>query len=231
MPFVRSQLPTFVLAANKVEDRISKLMHRDRDKHLEQWDPFSCNAFEREAIEKAFFSLHNSDIDEIRRHGGDWATLAALMDKQTLASLSIGCECRGGPPVTSNASTKSLNVCLDPTDVWSHSIWLTVEVIHLCGGTDLDAWAIKNWLFSVDKSNYPYAFHSFPASERTLMCVGGTRLSSPYTGFRAGKFTVWDPMGGQLWPSTKDAQGHIAPYGVQLIDGGGPRALWQYPCP
>jgi hypothetical protein len=230
MPFTNSPVPLITLAANKVADRINKLAHRDPNKHLESWDPTWCNAFQQAAISNAFFSLHNADIDEIRRHGYDWQALADLMKRQTVDSLNITCECRSGPPTWSNTSTKSLNICLDPTDRWLHSVWLTVEVIHLCGGTDLDAWAIKNWLFNVDKASYPYSYRSLLASEKALMCAGGTPVPN-FSGYRAGKFTVWDPVGGNLYPSKKDAQGRILPAGPSLIDAGGPRTLWQYACP
>jgi hypothetical protein len=43
-------------------------------------------------------------------------------------------------------------VCLDTSNSSFLKNWLVVEVVHLCGGTDLDAWAVKNLLFSVDKS-------------------------------------------------------------------------------
>ena len=68
--------------------------------------------------------------------------------------------------MSSNATNKSLNVCLDTSNRDFLAAWLVVEVVHLCGGTDLDAWAVKNWLFSVDKSSYPIPLPLAPHLER-----------------------------------------------------------------
>lgn len=220
-----SALPSFFLASNKIA-KIAKLPKRAPGRRqLDPWDPTRCNPFEQSDISNAFFSLGNSQIPEIERHGGDWQKLATLMKAQTVNSLSITCECRGGPPMSSNATNKSLNVCLDTSNRDFLAAWLVVEVVHLCGGTDLDAWAVKNWLFSVDKSSYPYRYRSLLTSEKELMCKGGTRSISNYL---AGKFTIWDNVGGNLWPSTKDAQGNVTYLMPSLIDIG--VTAWQHAC-
>jgi hypothetical protein len=227
-----SSLPTFVIAANKVAQKVAKLPHRAPGKRqLEPWDPTRCNYFEQEAINQAFFSLHNADIDEIESHGGGWKVLADLMTTKTLSSLNITCECRGGSSSFSNASSRSLNFCLQRLDARYVSALLTVEVVHLCGGTDLDAYAVKNWLFNVDKGARPYTYYPLLFTELQLMCAGGTKLPWDFN-YLGGKFTVWDNVGGQLWPAGQDYRGRTVTGGMQMIDGGptGPRTFWQYVC-
>jgi hypothetical protein len=146
--------------------------------------------------------------------------------------ISITCGwCRGGQPMSSNADSQSLQVCLDTSRRDFLAVWLVVEVVHLCGGTDLDAWAVKNWLFSVFKASYPYRYSSLLASEKALMCAGGTPV--PGFNYRAGRFTVWDNAYGNLWPSNRalaNATNPVPYYGQSLIDAGQPRSEWQWHC-
>ena len=221
-----SALPKIVIAA----DRLAKLPRRASGKRpFPRWDPTACNPFEQEDISKAFFSLGNSAIPEIRSRKGDWETLADQMTTKTVSSLTITCDC-GAETDLVECDLKSMNFgSVDTSDRGLLDLWLIVEVVKLCGGTDLDAWAVKNWLFSVDKSSRPYLGFPVLASEKVLMCAGGTRLPSPYAHCLAGKFTCWDATAGKLWPSGKDAQGKRARHGTNLIDMG--ITYWQHPCP
>lgn len=178
MPFTSTGIQKLALAAN----RIANLPRRAAGRPPITWDPTVCSPAAQNAITNAFFSLGNSQIPEISRHGGDWATLATCMQGKTINTLSITCDdwCRGGAPMSSNMTNQSLQICLNTFDRDFLAAWLVVEVVHLCGGTDLDAWAVKNWLFSVNKASYPYAYFSFLDSEKDLMCAGGTLL--PGTG-------------------------------------------------
>src|SRR5207253_11086628 len=111
-----------------------------------------------------------------------------------------------------------------------------VGVIHLCHGTDLDAWAIYNWLFSVTWGNWPYYY--FPIVNQNLMCAGSTKVHQGPPGsvgyssyYRAGNFTIWDNVTGQLWPREIDSATSSfpdPPYGGTLVGGGS--ALWQFNC-
>jgi hypothetical protein len=229
MPFV-SSVSKFVLTINKVAN-----LPRPGRGHrhvLPPWEPDMCNGFQQEDISNAFFSLANSQIPEIEKHGGDWKKLADLMKKKTVDSVFITCgTCSGQKPMSSNAEHQSLQVCLETSYRDWLAAWLVVEVVHLCGGTDLDAWAVKNWLFSVDKSGPQYAYYSLLSSEKDLMCAGSTPVP-PYN-WRAGKFTVWDNVGGNLWPSDRALaipSNPVPAYGTSLIDGGPPRGIWHWSC-
>jgi len=213
MPF--TSIPKIVVASNMLANLPRRAAGRPP---LTRWDPTACNPFEQEAITNALAAMHVYRAN-ISSRGGDWTTLANLMAGWGVPSLNISCDSYG-PPISSNQATKSLNVNVDTTNRRALEAWLVVEVIHLCGGTDLDAWGAKNWLFNIDKSSYPYAYYPLLPSELALMCSGSTRQSSPYAYLRAGKFTVWDPATGNLWPSERDSQGRITSHGNSLIDAG-----------
>ena len=224
MPF--TSIPKLVVASNV----IANLPRRAAGKRpITRWDPFACNPFEQEAITNALTAMHVYRTD-IADRGGDWVTLANLMAGWSVASLDISCD-GSGQPVSSNQASKSLNVNMDTSNRRALEAWLVVELIHLSGGTDLDAWGIKNWLFNIDKANYPFAYFPLLASELALMCSGSTRQAAPFAYLRAGKFTVWDPTAGNLWPSTRNAQGQIVNYGTSLIDSGPPTTYWRCTCP
>jgi hypothetical protein len=223
MPFA-SALPKLLLAA----DKLANLPRRPPGKKsLPRWDPTACNPFEQEAIGRAFSTLALTAIREVEIRGGDWTTLANAMKTKTASSLTITCDW-DARPISSNASLKTINFgSVDTSNRLLLEMWLTVEVVKLCGGTDLDAWAVKNWLYNVDKS--PRYYYPLLSSEKDLMCAGGTRLPSPLNYLLAGRFTIWDPAAGKLWPSTKDTSGRRVPYGQSLIDMGIP--YWRHPCP
>jgi hypothetical protein len=233
MPFVSTGIPKLVVAANKVANLPRRAAgHRE----LPLWDPEICSPAAQNQISKAFDALkisnpvtQKSHLDTIRDQGGDWIPLANLMATKTVNSVSITCDFCRGAPTSSDQSRQSLQVCMD-TGNW---FWLVqqivIEVVHLCGGTDLDAYAIANFCFSIDKSGPQWAYYSVSNYDKAKMCAGGRPLPA-FFGWRAGQFTVWDNVAGNLWPSQHTSAG-IAPSGPSLIPIGGPRAFWQYNCP
>ena len=233
MPFVSTGIPKLVVAANKVANLPRRAAgHRA----LPLWDPEVCSPADQNLISQAFDALKKinpysgkSHLDWIRDQGGDWAPLANLMATKTVSSVAITCDyCRpSGAAMSSNQSNQSLQVC--DTRNWLYLVQLlVVEVVHLCGGTDLDAYAIKNFLFNISKDSGPWAFFPVSSYDKALMCAGSRPLPA-FFNWRAGQFTVWDNVGGNLWPSQHTSAG-VAPSGPFLIPGGGPRAFWQYMC-
>jgi hypothetical protein len=227
-----SALPPVLIAANKVAEKVAEFPHgaSTKKRQLEPWDPTRCNYFEQEDISNAFRVLGTVYAEDIEDRGGDWVTLGNLLKTQTLNTVDITCECNGGPPMSSNLQRKSLNICLDTSNTRVLEIWLLVEGILLSGGTTLDAWAIKNYLFNIDKSDpVGWIYRALPAAEKDLMCAGGTPL--PTAGSLAGKFTIWNVATGDLWPSTKNAQGQRTTYGTSLLwNAGLAHQLWEWPC-
>jgi hypothetical protein len=222
-----SALPPYFLAANKV---VSKLNRGPFKRPLPPWDPTLCSATEQDAIKLAFSTLAITYIPAIEAIGYDWKKLADLMKTQTVNSLSITCEgLQGNPNISSNARDKTLNVNLDTSRTTMLDAWLLVAVIHLCGGTDLDAWAIKNWLFSVSRTSSGTTYYPLLASEKMLMCAGSTPV--PPDNWRAGQFTVWANMTGELWPSNRAAANKYSPVpagGFPVIPPG--TTYWQSAC-
>jgi hypothetical protein len=236
MPFT-SALPPVIDAVMTVGKKIAKLPphHASGKRVLENWDPTRCQEVEKDAIRVAFSTLAITYIPEIEARGYDWKKLADLMKTKTVDSLNITCEGRVGyPNISSNANAQpkqTLNVNLDTRSTTLLDAWLLVEVIHLCGGTDLDAWAIKNWFFSIDRSSTGTYYYPLLDSEKTLMCAGSVAVP-PYN-WRAGKFTVWNNVQGQLYPSNRAAAtaNNPVPAGGDLIPMGDPQSgFWQWHC-
>src|SRR5262245_7938295 len=208
-------------------------------------DPSLCDATDQANIKNAFWQLATTYIPEIARHGGDWLKLADCMKTKTDTSLNISCDPFYETPIVWGANTKPqwLNLASDTSNLYHLEGWLIVAVVHLCGGYDLDAWAIWNWLFNVSWRSYPYAY--LPIINQNLMCAGSTKIRQGPAGtigytlyYRAGNFTVWDNVAGNLWPSehhtTPSPFGTqittVSPHGTSLIDAGAPRTLWQHAC-
>ena len=228
-----SALPSYFIAANNIAQKVAKLPHRDPNKRpLPPWDPTLCSKAEQDAIKLAFSTLNLTYIPKIEAIGYDWKKLADLMKTQTVASLSITCEGLGGnPQITSSARDKTLNVSLDTSRTSMLDAWLLVAIIHLCGGTDLDAWAIKNFLFSIEPTSGGTVYYPLLASEKDLMCAGSTPVKPPW---RAGQFTVWDNVDGILYASYRAAATATNPVpagGNPVFPYGNPQSgLWQWHC-
>ena len=74
----------------------------------------------------------------------------------------------GGETDLVECDLKTINFgSVDAGDRGLLDLWLTVEVVKLCGGTDLDAWAVKNWLYNVNKTSRPYLFSRFSPRRRS----------------------------------------------------------------
>jgi hypothetical protein len=228
MPFVSalSSVPKLLLNANRTANLPRRPASAPR---LPVWDPTVCNVFEQEHITNALAQIENVYATHIYNCGGDWARLGTCMKTKKVASLSITCGyCHGGQPMSSDVNAQSLQVCLDTSNRWYLERWLVVEVVRLCGGTDLDAWAVKNFLFSIDRTSVPFQYWQLYVAELELMCAGGTRQPPPNP-YLAGNFTIWDNVQGRLWPSYRQGTS-IVPYGTSLIPGGFARMSWQWPC-
>lgn len=236
MPFT-SALPPVIDAVMTVGKKIAKLPHPASNKRvLENWDPTRCNFFEIDAIKLAFSTLAITYIPAIEACGYDWKKLADLMKTKTVDSLDITCDGREGyPNISSNANAQprqTLNVNLDTSSTSLLDAWLLVAVIHLCGGTDLDAWAIKNWFFSISRTPNGTYYYSLLDSEKTLMCAGSTAV--PPFNWRAGRFTVWNNVQGQLYASNRAAATANSPVpagGAPVFPYGNPQSgFWQWNC-
>jgi hypothetical protein len=168
-------------------------------------------------------------IDTIRNRGGEWVQLANNMQSRSVANVTISCNvCYGSanPYASSDFANQSLQVCDGFTNrLWLEELVLT-QLVTLAGGNDLDAYAVKNFLFRIDKSSFPWAYYPILSSEKALMCAAGVRQPSPWA-YLAGQFTVWDNVGGRLWPADRST-GSVLPHGSSLIAGGIP--YWQHPC-
>ena len=233
MPFVTA-IPTLALAANRVTNLVRPpgASGRPPTRPPRLGDLEVCTQTQQAAITHAFNEIHVWHVPVVRNAGGDWVTLADMMLLRSVASVTISCNlCSGSPYISSDVAKQSLQVCAGFGNTTSDRQWLqsliVIELVRLCGGTNLDAYAVKNFIFNVNRTSSPYSYFSVAASEKALMCLGGTKLPSPW-GYLAGKFTVWDNVGGRLWPSTRSG-GVVQPYGQSLIPFN-VGYLWQHAC-
>jgi hypothetical protein len=222
-------------AVMTVGKKIAKLpQHHASDKQvLEGWDPTRCLEVEKDDIRVAFSTLKLTYIPEIEAVGYDWKKLADLMKTKTVDSLNITCDRRqGNPNISWIASNKALNVNLDTKSTSLLDAWLLVEVIHLCGGTDLDAWGIKNWFFSISRTSSGAVYYPLLPAELALMCAGSTPVR-PYD-WRAGQFTVWNNAQGLLYASNRagaTANSPVPAGGAPVFPMGYPQTgYWQSTC-
>lgn len=231
-----SALPPVFISANKIADKIAKLPHRNPNKRpLPPWDPTECSVAERDDIRVAFSALKVTYIPAIEAIGYDWKKLADLMKTQTIDPLNITCDTREGyPNITSNVRYKSLNFNLNTSNTSLLDAWLLVAIIRLCGGTDLDAWAIKNFFFSIIRGSGGTTYNQVLPSELALMCAGSkpVPVTPPY---RAGQFTCWDNVNGVLYASNRAAANAYNPVpagGNPVFPHGNPQSgYWQWHCP
>ena len=85
------------------------------------------------------------------------------------------------------------------------------EAIHLCGGTELDAYAVTNWL---------YGFSFSPISRSVLddqyeeTAIPG-RIGPD--GIRSGVFVLWDPETGDVWIRDPRNTGFFFEKGQQIL--------------
>ena len=211
MPF-NTQIPRLVSAVNNLANLPRRAVGSPQI--LRPTD--ICTAAEQTNITNALATIHTVYTDDIRAQGGDWVALANQLVAQNVSSLNISCDfCTGGAATSSNATSHSLQVCTDTSDYTGLRMWLLIELVRLCGGTELDAWAIKNLTFNISKTGIQWAYFGVPESEKALMYTGGTRQPSPWP-YLAGKFTIWDNAMGRLWPSSHSGT-NIVPYGQSII--------------
>jgi hypothetical protein len=230
MPFVQP-LPTIVLPgvnpAPPLQRRAGAPPLPVRPPRL--WDLEVCTQQQQDAISLAIDTIRAIHVDTIRNRGGEWVTLANNMGARSVANITISCNvCQGpgNPFASSSFSSQSLQICAGFTSrLWLEELIVT-QLVKLSGGNDLDAYSVKNFLFRIDKASFPWAYYPILASEKALMCAAGVRQNPPWA-FLAGQYTLWDNVGGKLWPINRST-GAILPHGSSLIAAGIP--YWQHPC-
>jgi hypothetical protein len=154
----------------------------------------NCNLAERNAITAAFTFMQTTSRPLVAALGGECATLASRIAGKTVASVEIDCRgpgCNGSfgrAPLGGN----SINLCapaLPPSVQANADVTVFHEIIHSCGGVELDSWSLEN-RFYVGRGTFTPAGSVISGFCGETSAIGG--------GLRAGTFVVWDPATGRV---------------------------------
>ena len=113
-------------------------------------DVFNCSLNERNAITAGFNFMQGTIRAQVAALGGECGTLATRLAGKTVASVDI--DCRGGSCASTTFGTAprngdSINLCalgLPPNTQADTDVTVFHEIVHSCGGGELDAWALEN---------------------------------------------------------------------------------------
>jgi hypothetical protein len=155
----------------------------------------NCNLNERNAITSAFRFLSSNGIPCVDGIGG-LGNLAGCLRGKTLESVEI--DCRGsncdGNFGTAPRNGNSINLCgpaLPPDGVQADTdVTVFHELIHSCGGMELDSWSLENHCY-VGRGTFD------PASSVVNGFLDET--SDVGDGLRAATFVVWEPATGRVF--------------------------------
>jgi hypothetical protein len=157
----------------------------------------NCNTSERAAITTAFSikdSLGVTGLNGVAGLGG----LATSMSGKTLTSIEMDCRggsCSGGGAFgTSFVGGSSIDMCspaLPPAGVQADTdVTLFHELVHCCGGLEVDAWSMENQFYR--------GHGTFTPGASTVMGFVG-ETSDIGGGLRAGTFVVWERATGRVF--------------------------------
>jgi hypothetical protein len=190
----------------------------------------NCNLDERNAIRAAFRFLQSSGVPCVAGIGG-LDSLATCLRGKTIEKVEIDChggDCNGNFG-TAPRDGDEINLCnpaLPPDGIQADTdVTVFHELIHSCGGMELDAWALEN---------HCYAGHgTFTPSADTVRGFED-ETSDAGDGLRAGTFLVWEPDTGRVfvkiesggsWNSSptisRGAELNVNNAGYTLVPGGG----------
>jgi hypothetical protein len=156
----------------------------------------NCNTDDRGAITAAFDFMQASSRPAVAGMGGELSTLANCLAGKTVDTVQI--DCRGGSCAenvlgTAPLNGNSINLCdaaLPPTVQADTDVTVFHEVIHSCGGMEVDSWALENRFYVGRGTSLP-----FPSTVAGF-CGETTPIGG---GLRAGTFVVWNPSNGQVF--------------------------------
>ena len=200
-------------------------------------DPEICG-FTWEGYIRNAFTKTDSFVTDIKLLGGECLKLGTCLDGKSVDSVYITCaNCTTGTLGTSSSAAfstyDSMQLCLSmfggglSQSTVDELVFL--ELIHLCGGTDLDAFALDYYFFhsGTDAGGSRY-FFPLPSAVLSRMCAGGTSALGVY---KVGKFVVWVPSTGQLYAKQLSPTANLG----WVLSGssltGISHPYWQYMCP
>lgn len=187
----------------------------------------SCDAGEENAIRLAFNKIQNVIIPEVNALGGECRTLAGCLRGKALSTLNITCEDCELDGYVPELGSNFVNICYRVLPPRSTLAQLTAtlfhELVHTCGGNDVDAYHLTHALFWQDGAETEPSVKGF---EDMCKCEN-------WHGHRVGKFVSWYPDTGASWIRMRVSPGGYSQWGDGWTVAGTllqPSATWSYTC-
>ena len=174
----------------------------------------NCDASQQSAILAAinFVLVTSGKVNAVRAFGGELVTLADKLAAKNMSNINIDCsgsECTPGKLAYSVFNGDTTTFCggsLPPMSQGTTNSTLFHELVHQCGGIELDAWSLEETFFTgigYSRGNPPQARYCDTVGTDPGIEVAGS-------GLRQGTFVVWNPQTGEVftkvlsggsWPS------------------------------
>jgi hypothetical protein len=171
-----------------------------------RYDPEICGPVQEDLIVKAF-NWVDQRVTQIKLMGGECLKLGTCLDTKSAGSVYITCaNCAGGAnsPSSSRASDQSLQLCFGAYTSFGYPLNQSLvngvvlrELIRMCGGKDLDAFALDYYFSAVVPGPGGTVYYPVPSSVKALMCAGS--VPGATAAFRVGTFMVWNSATGALY--------------------------------
>ncbi|NUO53839.1 MAG: hypothetical protein HOV80_33765 [Polyangiaceae bacterium] len=157
----------------------------------------NCNGTERAAITTGIAFMRNSILPGVNAAGGRAVDLRNALNNKTVETVEIDCRgpsCNANVFGTAPRGGSSINMCalgLPPGGTQADTdVTLFHELIHSCGGNEIDSWAFENH-FYVGHGTINPGSDTVDGFRGQTSDVGG--------GLRASEFVVWEPTTGRVF--------------------------------
>jgi hypothetical protein len=224
MPFKR-QASTLQRVSNLIENLPRRATGRPPIPR--NFDPEICGPLYEGYIDIAFSQATVRRSTDLQIMGAECRKLGLCLSGKTVSSLYITCaNCIGNRYSSSNAAQNSLQLCLSEYGTYlnqaSATSLLFRELVRLCGGKELDAWAL----------DYYFRTETPPSIIKDSMCAGSTPFGTGSTldrSIRVGAFVIWFSGSGSLYVKEIKPDGSVGSFGISLTGSMYPG--WQHVCP
>ena len=204
-------------------------------------DPEICSPQYRSWILGGFY-IAGVVATQIRGLGGECVKLANCLDTKTPVltgnptDVYVTCaNCTPSPTGAgqpSSSSGSSMQLCVPPqADPELTRRYLErhvfLELVRICGGKLLDAWALWYYLFTSSSTASGRVFYApLPGVVKDEMC----RDSTPLAGMRWGTYMAWSPYWGRLYAKYVYPDGSWGTVATGSLTGHS-HPYWQGVCP
>ena len=192
MPFVKTQ--QFIVTQPVVQEQVSPKHPRSAQDQLQQRHQADCNIEEQREITAAFRNIAAVQVPKIRALGGACVNLANCLVTKTVDNVNISCQDDNGEDgATYDLKTGILTVYRYRFPVWINALEPNIfhELVHACGGNDIDCYALEYYLYFGSRNPDPTILD--------ICCRNGFNVRDLWT-YKGGKPLAWEPHPtGYVW--------------------------------